>query len=56
MATGDTASDAFSRPWAHEGEEGSLTFNEDGKNPGPPTAARQRHDERARPDTRPRYS
>ena len=29
MATGDTASDPFSRPWPNEGEEGSLTFNKD---------------------------
>jgi hypothetical protein len=25
MATGDTASDPFSRPWPNEGEEGSIT-------------------------------
>ena len=29
MATGDTASDPFSRSGQNEGEEGSLTFNAD---------------------------
>src|SRR5487761_1611248 len=53
MATGDTASDPFSRPWPNEGEEGSLTFNRGQQNPGPPAAARQQHDKRAWPGTRP---
>jgi hypothetical protein len=38
------------------GEEGSLTFNNQRPDPGPPTAARQRHRQRTRPRTRPRSS
>ena len=48
---GDGGADGDRRLYG-AGWPGISHVKEDGKNPGPPTAARQQHRQRARPDTR----